>query len=279
MGAENQLFSIGPEQTSYSNIRTQLVVGTHSVSTEKGYIKTRERIEEMGVKFFQRGFNNFILMEEASGKMFDRRDIFNTAAKDLGSYRTAYWNIGREFSEQDARHLTQLFERKPVERFIHSGRMENIDDSLSAQTAFTYASLAALDNIVRKGYATKLIGEQRSKVRWEVVPPSGENLRAWKEMAKQGKEMDQELASQMVQLAAQYPSRTRIMGLFGTGHASIRDHLPSQLYEASEVVYLLGNESVDPFVIFFRNIQSGSFTDEQLEEQLSELRKTKSRVK
>lgn len=259
----------GREKVSYSNVKIQLVVGSHVSGSEITYAANRRRIDDLGVHFFKRGFSNFLLMEDASGNLDLNAQAVNDSAKRFRSYRSAYWHVLRGFNESDATKLTQLFEQNPIERFIRSGRVDGLDDIETHQQAYVYGVFAALDSITRKGLNVQLIGEKSSQIRKKYVRLDGEGISWWREAAKVAHAMDKEFAAQIDSFMSRYPERTRLLGIFGTAHAPIQENLPLGLQQICEIKQLSPGKSKSEAIALLHDLQRGELTDGEIEQRLN----------
>lgn len=268
MNQESRINSDGQEQVSYSNTKIQLVVGKHIVDTERAYTTYRRRINDIGVHFFRRGFNNFLFVEDGSGNLESRIQAVNDSAKKFHSYRTAYWHIIQALNDADAMKATQLFDQNPVERFISMGRKGGFGNLPSQQQAWVYGTFAALDSIRYKGFDVQLAAEGKSQARKQLIELGGEDVFSWRETARLSQEADKELAMQIENLISQYPERTRLLGVFGITHVPIRESFPISLQQVCEVVQVYPDEPKLGHAVLLHDIQKGKLTDEEIEQRL-----------
>ena len=275
MTRETHTHSDTHEQFACSNVEIQLLVGKHGASNERDYASSRKRIEDLGLKFFKRGFTNILFLEDGLGNLNKRIKSINDTAKRHRSFRFAYWNVVRNFDETDSRDLTQLFDQNPVERFVRVGRTDGLDDASSYITAFMYSQYVALDNIGRKGLKVELAAEKRSNARtkFKTKLDGGEleNIKWWREITQLADQVDIEIARQISQLASDHPTRARIMGIMGTAHANVHDKLPLELRNDSKVVEMNPGAQVPGFIVLLRDLQTGALTDQELQRRLDNL--------
>lgn len=274
MSPESRINSDGQEQVSYSNAKIQLVVGRHLAGTERAYTTYRGKIDDIGVHFFKRGsnFNNVLFVEDSSGTLESRIEELNNSAKKFRSYRTAYWYM-RGIKDSDATKMTQLFDRNPVERFVRMARNDGKDNLSGQLEAYTYGTFDALDNIRRKGYDVRLAAERKRKARGQLIEfeMRGGDVFSWREVARLNLETDKDLAVQIENVISQNPERTRLLAVFGTAHAPIRESFPTVLQQICEVVEL--NPKSDGAVLL-RDIQQGNLSDEEIRQRISRIKKS-----
>lgn len=256
-----------PEHISHSNVKILIAAGKHSVDTEGAYANSRKRVEDLGIHFFKRGFNNILFLEDGFGTLNPLIPKINDAAKRHRSFRVAYWNIVKKFNEVDAKEITSLFDQNPMERFIRVGRTDGLTDDISYIQAFLYGIFVAMDGIVRKGYDLKLASEKSSNSRKQFLQIKGGTVSEWRELVQLIHETDIQLASQIGQLALQNSEKTRIMGIVGTAHAPICDNLPPSLKSFCQVVRLDPNDPLD--IALLHDIQKGGISDEQITARLN----------
>ncbi|MDO8452670.1 MAG: hypothetical protein Q7S79_02870 [bacterium] len=268
-----------PEHPTYNDVRIQVLPTIHAVSTESGYAKTVKRIEDLGVSFFKKGFNNFFFLEDGVGIIAPRVEELNDAARRYGSFRMAYLRVvggGMYRNDAFARMTAKKLDQNPVGFNIKSTRLEGRPDHEAYVRAFVYGQFAAMDNIVQKGYDLTVVAEKPADDRRkEELSMGGEDATLWwKEFARLSRLADINIASQIEQIVFQNPERTRLMAIVGYFHLQIEKHLPENLRHLCETVKLHPEFPTPEVVTFFQKIQDGRLTDTQIEEMAKQVKVT-----
>jgi hypothetical protein len=289
MTHESPMMGDTPKETiPYSNQEILLVAGRHIVTSERDFAEKKKRIENLGLKFFQRNFTNLYLIEDASGSLNANESEINNFADTNRSFRAGYWHVLRDMSQNDALQLTKIVEQNPVERLTRIYTYDDMNPDSIPTNIFMYAQLTALDDILRKGMPVQVRGEENTSIRDQLGIEFSSKYYSNEEveeedlgitqltfrsqrLAKLIQENNVDLARQFTKIASLNPSRLRLMSSMGGGHMGILDNLPAELQKVARLEKLVPDSLVDPQLTLLLDITKYNLSEEEIIQRIKEI--------